>query len=502
MKRRIGLLLFLYVTAGLVWNAPASIQLEIESLINQLNDEEQEVYDNASLNLVRIGKPAVPELVRVLPLANRPLSVRIVEVFSRMGCDAQDAVPALIAALRRPNITYIVYPSGGMHLNYHSNVSLALAKIGSAAVPELIEALSDVNKNTRYYAASTLEALASEAQASVPALISVLDDENDKVREAAASALGTMGDDPFKYDSFKIRQDTYRLMFEDDPESAVWQGDHPAQAAVPSLIQMLEDENDYVRIAAASTLGKIGDATAVPALMATLKHRTRRVSNAASKALGQIGAPAKAAVPVLIRMLELETPTYLIDDRRIAIIEGLGGIGTPAVVPVLIEALNDEWDLIRRAAVIQLRRIDKPVDEIVPLLLKMLADSDPGVRLESSKGLYKIGEPAIPCLIEALSHESPVVGKWAAYALAAMGSVAQPAVPALKQALRVALKDKDTSVSLGVFQALTTALREIGTPEALEAIEEFEKSHKIEYPFFKPINVRSPHRPAANGKQR
>ena len=151
MKRRIGLLLFLYAIAGLVGNAPASTQQEIETFVNQLNDEEHEVHHDAYLNLVRIGKPAVPELVRVLPQASRPFSVRIVEVFNRMGSDAQDAVPALIAALRRPNITYIAYPSGGQHLNYHRNVSLTLAKIGSAAVPELIDCLSDVNKDTRRY---------------------------------------------------------------------------------------------------------------------------------------------------------------------------------------------------------------------------------------------------------------------------------------------------------------------------------------------------------------
>ena len=55
MKRKGSILLFLFVLANLAGDASASIEQQIESLINQLSDEDGVVRRNATLNLVRIG---------------------------------------------------------------------------------------------------------------------------------------------------------------------------------------------------------------------------------------------------------------------------------------------------------------------------------------------------------------------------------------------------------------------------------------------------------------
>jgi HEAT repeat protein len=65
----------------------------------------------------------------------------------------------------------------------------ALKKIGSAAVPALIEALKDRDGYVRRNAAGALGIIGRDAKAAVPALNEALNDKNRDVRESAAWAL-------------------------------------------------------------------------------------------------------------------------------------------------------------------------------------------------------------------------------------------------------------------------------------------------------------------------
>ncbi len=454
MKRKGALILFLYATVGLILGASASERLEIESLITQLGDEAVEVRHNASIRLAQIGAPAVPALVGVLPEADRKLALSIVETLTLMGSDAEAAVSALIEAFRKPNFS--VYRRE-MFVEFHNSCIEALAAIGSPAVRPLVEALNDVNEYTRYHVASALGWLGSKAQEAVPALIQLLKDKDDGVRQAAASALGRMAQ-PTAVDIMLIPLED---LLPPRRKPALSQTNHPAQAAVPTLIEMLgdEDENDSVRVAAAGTLGSIGDVTAVPALITSLNDINDRVRSAAASALGKIGPPANAAVPTLINILK--KGLYETQNVRVSIVLGLGGIGTPDALNALIDALSDESTFIRKEAVYELSRIGEPVDKIVPPLLEALADTDQGVRVTSSMELARIGEPAIPFLIEALSHEKVEVRKWSAFALSEIDGNIQAAEPALIQTLGD--KDKD------VRRYAAYALKRIGTPEAIKA---------------------------------
>lgn len=66
-----------------------------------------------------------------------------------------------------------------------------LAKLGSAAVPALIEALRDNRERVRWEAAKTLESIADPASA--PALVDILADKDDDVRWVAGEALVAIG---------------------------------------------------------------------------------------------------------------------------------------------------------------------------------------------------------------------------------------------------------------------------------------------------------------------
>ena len=270
--------------------------------------------------------------------------------------------------------------------------------------------------------------IGSSANDAVPALIRVLNDESPDVRQAAALTLGLIG--------------------------------QSASPAVPYLIPMLNDESDSVRATVASALGNIGHHAAEPALILALTKNHEGTSPAAARALGKIDPPAQDAVPILINMLSTAN-----DPLRVSIIDGLSGIRTPEAIQTVIASLNDSSRRVRKTAIYQLARIGTPVKEIVPALFNTLADKDPDVRLLGAIALGRIGEPAIPTLIEGLSDEMDTVRKESAVALQHIRPAAIEAIPPLVQALR----DENRQVRL----ATAYALKAIGTPEAKTAIEGF-----------------------------
>jgi HEAT repeat protein len=69
----------------------------------------------------------------------------------------------------------------------------ALGRIGEAAVPALIEALSHPDPEVREQAARALALIGPKSTAAVPELVRLLDDESEPVRRQAARALGQIG---------------------------------------------------------------------------------------------------------------------------------------------------------------------------------------------------------------------------------------------------------------------------------------------------------------------
>ena len=69
----------------------------------------------------------------------------------------------------------------------------ALARIGTPAVPALVEALHDPKPRVRELAALALARMGPEAETSVPELIVALQDPDLEVQRSAARALGQIG---------------------------------------------------------------------------------------------------------------------------------------------------------------------------------------------------------------------------------------------------------------------------------------------------------------------
>ena len=81
------------------------------------------------------------------------------------------------------------------HWGVKETAADALARIGAASVPSLVEALRDENPDVRAQAAWALARMGPEAREAVPSLAAALADEDDRVRQSAARALGQIGPD-------------------------------------------------------------------------------------------------------------------------------------------------------------------------------------------------------------------------------------------------------------------------------------------------------------------
>ncbi len=155
-----------------------------------------------------------------------------------------------------------------------SKAADVLVEIGPAAVKPLIKVLYGQDDYVRFLAINALVKIGSGA---VPALLNELkNSESNVVRVHVARALGKIG--PVTND------------------------------VVPALIAALEDPDNYLRKTAAEALGEIGPAAkdAVPSLIAALKDPNVKVRREVVWALGKIGPSAKAAIPSLFAMLKYQ----------------------------------------------------------------------------------------------------------------------------------------------------------------------------------------------------
>ena len=142
-----------------------------------------------------------------------------------------------------------------------------------------------------------------------------------------------------------------------------------------------------------------------------------------------------------------------------------------------IGKLNSPDGLVRCQAIRALGAIGPSVHDLVPRLVTILRE-DPnwGPRGEAALALSKMGaaaEPAIPALTDALNDSSPMVRMNAALALNSLGERAAPAVPALIQAVQ----DRRNLTSLPRFHhniremaAIALGKAGKGNAEAMEAL--------------------------------
>ena len=202
-----------------------------------------------------------------------------------------------------------------------------------------------------------------------------------------------------------------------------------------------------------------------------------------------------SAAPYVFGVLLAEDPRV-----RQTAIEVLMQIRDPVVVPNLVDALRDVDQGVRAAAVLALAEIGD--NAVIPDLLRALRDEDVSVRAFAAAGLGKIGHAsAVRGLLAALQDPEDRVGEAAAEALQRIGTAEALAAveswrgdilrikdwakrrtavmelgetggfAAISTLLKVLEEDKESFVR----QAAAAALEQIGSPQALEAVEKWRR---------------------------
>jgi 3-methyladenine DNA glycosylase AlkD len=201
-----------------------------------------------------------------------------------------------------------ILEENGTRKNYFEVVGEAVAceKVASIEViPDLISSLEDPDPVVRKESAQALGCIGKEATTAIPALTQTLGDEKKWVRIAAAWALGRIGPEAIPSLTQALENQDANIR-----AAAAWGLGYigsEANESIPVLIQALGDEDETVCQAAAWALGGIGSA-AVPTLIQVLEDKDldADLRKYAAIALGQAGTEAEEAIPNLILALEDE----------------------------------------------------------------------------------------------------------------------------------------------------------------------------------------------------
>jgi HEAT repeat protein len=387
------------------------------------------------------------------------------------GPFGRDAIAALIDGLPAPE-----------NMQPNRDILIVLAAHGTAATQQLIDALKRSDANIRAGAARALGHVRPRPVAAAPALAKAMQDTEPMVRSAAAYSLGQM-------------------------RSAV-------DTAVPALVAGLADSDVAVRYESIQGLGNLvrKPGSAVTALARTVAY-DYGLSLEAGFALGQIGPAARDAVPILTEALRygwIWSPVTVLGrigrlvgpsrpsvgaaamelalaldkwdgrdenlspSRSARIALALAWIGPEArdSVPVLIQALQEPDQTLRRAAAKALGSIGPDAAPAVPALLAAVRWTDNPARGHAIEALGKIGPAAkdvVPILIKQLDSNNAVDQLGAAEALGGIGPAANASVPAL---IKIA---RDRSASSLTREYAAQAVGRIDP--ALAAKEQLEYAH-------------------------
>ena len=176
-----------------------------------------------------------------------------------------------------------------------------------------------------------------------------------------------------------------------------------AAAAVPGLIEKLNDENSEVRGYAAYALGRIGDGSdaVIEGLSRLAFDRAAVVRRAALRALQRLNPPQEKVTPLVLKILEQGDATIIAPALETLAEQG------EAALPRLCQALQHDqacyW------ACLALAELGPKAGAAVPHLKPVLRHQDPEVRMQALAALGEIGpaaQPLIPDVIAALQGRS------------------------------------------------------------------------------------------------
>lgn len=434
------------------------------------------------------GPAVIPRLAKALGSESGAARAAAIRVLTKLPAEA--AALHLVEALREAK------PTG------RAAAAKALGSLeAKQAVVPLTKALSDPNVEVQLRAAFALTAIGQRPAQIVPILCRAAKECGVADRREAVDGLADCKGQPVVTALVAALRDSDQGVKMKAAVALAKVGD---KAAVPPLVEALTDNSPNVRRAAASSLGKLGEPSAIEPLMAILNNQASPVRPWASLALVRLGEPA--AMHGLVNALKHDSPKV----RKWAA-RALAEVDGKPAVPALIVALDDSDEAVRLQVADTLSKIDddrarQALDDNVGLKLeKIIADlkktRDYRKQQEVEKSLAKLGQAAVPKLMELLKERDWKLSNAAVGALSkiggdetieklaeaikqagvsqerynaarALGQMGEAAVPALAELAQ----GGDTNVRTAAIQGLGYTKSEKATDLVLEAIEDTDVS--------------------------
>jgi eukaryotic-like serine/threonine-protein kinase len=365
--------------------------------------------------------------------------------------------------------------------NDHRELLEKLARLGPSAIPRIIDALANADKQETAGFVAVLTALLDAK--TFPVVTAGLADGNQRTAAALATALSNSQRYPASQllplldrpempkgtviailaaqkGRLNAREVLQRAYSQDPAEKAAMfriVADIADESLVPELLSRLEGKDHVARTHLIGILARFNRPDVATALQGQLAERNKFVRLAALDALAGFGGNVdvgllcevlrdpdaelqQKAITAVIRANHPDTINHLAlvlrdedEGARRAAVEVLNEIGTPQHIKHLLQSIKDADWWVRSRAADALAKIGGP--RVIEAALGLIRDPDEEVRRAAIEILNQTkDERAVSYLIEATRDADWWVRERAVDALAEIGS--PRALPALKELLR------------------------------------------------------------------
>lgn len=317
-------------------------------------------------------------------------------------------------------------------------------KAGVNEIKLFAQALIDESPAVRAAASKAISMMrVAGASPSVEALLPWLTNSDLTMRRTGATALKLLGWTPANPEQRVLNAIALgnfdQIRTDDEP-------------AVEHLLALLKISSSAIRTSVAETFQRLQarneDPRTVQPLIELLDDSDLPVRVAAMHALSQLTDPRR--IPPLLKLIDNSPPSL-----RTGAIEAIGRTGRVEYLPRIVPALKDQSFEVRVAATNALSKIKSP-DALDPII-SMLKDPDTDVRKTAVECLARMQDPrSVRALIFALVDKESVVRHGSANALQIINfqwrisEEAQKAIPFLE----AALKDEEYWVREAATKAL------------------------------------------------
>jgi eukaryotic-like serine/threonine-protein kinase len=389
-----------------------------------------------------------------------------------------------------------------------------LGKLGNAAVPKILEALSGADKRQTVEYVELLSSLTTDK--TLPLVTRGLADSDPRTVSGTAWALSTsrkfninrlvdlLGEDEYSKaavidiltahkERLNVRQLLGQIYFlQPNEKAAVFKliDEIMTEELVPDLLARMDGKDPVVKMHLINVLARFDRPDVSTALLEQLRDTSKLVRQAAlagiARAKSKVDVKLVAgllldadlevmnkAVDVIVQAKDPETAKYLVDAlkaenefSRRAAVEILNEIGTTHSIKYLLEAVADEDWWVRSRASDALARIGGA--RVVDAVLELVRDQDENIRRAAIEILNVCRDKrAVEHLIEATKDTDWWVSERAADALAELGDPkALPAVLEMMARNNRSLPIAITAAGkLGTFKILDKVLPYLQRPE-------------------------------------